>query len=256
MRIQEELSRIEFEMRENARRHSPVEQEIRFYECVKQGDLKGARAHAAPLGGEGFGVLSCDRLRNLKYHLVITVAFITRFCVEGGMERETAYNLSDIYIRAVDHANCAEEINEIHANLIADFTERMRAVHKQSGTSYQVKKCKEYIYDHLHEKISVSGIAEQLGLSVPYLSKLFRAETGMTLNCYIMKKRIDAACQMLKYSDYEAAEISSFLSFGSHSYFIQKFRQETGLTPKQYRAKYYCFASEINDGKTKIALKK
>lgn len=248
MRIQKELAKIEFEMRENARSHSPVEKEIRFYECVKQGDLEGARAHAAPLGGEGFGVLSGDRLRNLKYHLVITVAFITRFCVEGGMERETAYNLSDIYIRAVDHAVSAEEVNEIHAELIADFTERMRAVHRQPGSCYPVKKCKEYIYDHLHEKISVNGIAAQLGLSVPYLSKLFSAETGMTLKRYILKKRIDAACQMLKYSDYEAAEISSFLSFGSHSYFIQKFRQETGLTPKQYRARYYGFSVETKDG--------
>lgn len=248
MRIQKELAKIEFEMRENARSHLPVEKEIQFYECVKQGDLEGARAHAVPLGGEGFGVLSGDRLRNLKYHLVITVAFITRFCVEGGMEREMAYNLSDLYIRAADHAACAGEINAIHAELIADFTERMRAVHRRSGSCYQVKKCKEYIYDHLHEKINVSGIAAQLGLSVPYLSKLFSAETGMTLNRYILKKRIDAACQMLKYSDYEAAEISSFLAFGSHSYFIQKFRQETGLTPKQYRTKYYNSPMGITGG--------
>lgn len=170
-----------------------------------------ARAHAAPLGGEGFGVLSGDSLRNLKYHLVITVAFITRFCVEGGMERETAYNLSDIYIRAADHAVCADEIHEIHAELIADFTERMRTVHRRSGSSYQVMKCKEYIYDHLHEKISVSGIAAQLGLSVPYVSKLFGAETGMTLNRYILKKRIDAACQMLKYSDYCGAKLPDIM---------------------------------------------
>lgn len=107
MRIQQELSKIEFEMREHARSHLPVEQEMQFYECIKRGDLEGARALALPLGGEGFGVLSGDRLRNLKYHLVITVAFITRFCVEGGMERETAYNLSDLYIRAVDHAESA-----------------------------------------------------------------------------------------------------------------------------------------------------
>mgnify|MGYP001084444332 CR=1 FL=1 len=246
MRIQQELSKIEFEMREHARSHLPVEQEMQFYECIKRGDLEGARALALPLGGEGFGVLSGDRLRNLKYHLVITVAFITRFCVEGGMERETAYNLSDLYIRAVDHAESAGEINQIHAELIADFTERMRAVDKRSGFCYQVTKSMEYIYDHLHEKITVSRIAAQLGLSVPYLSKLFSAETGMTLNRYILKKRIDAACQMLKYSDYEAAEISSFLAFASHSYFIQKFRQETGLTPKQYRAKYHCSSVGID----------
>lgn len=248
MSIQKAFSQIEFEMRENALSHSPVENEMRFYECVKRGDLEGARASSAPLGGEGFGVLSTDKLRNLKYHMVITVSFITRFCVEGGMERETAYNLSDLYIRLTDNAKTPEEINEIHSECITDFTERMAKLNKSSSYCYQVTKCMEYIYNHLHEKIVVSDIAAELGLSVQYLSKLFHAETGITLNRYILKKRIDAACQLLKFSDYEAVEIGSFLSFSSHSHFIQKFKLETGLTPKQYREKYYNSSTGIRGG--------
>ena len=248
MSIQKAFSQIEFEMRENALSHTPVENEMRFYECVKRGDLDGARSCSSPLGGEGFGVLSTDNLRNIKYHMVITVSFITRFCVEGGMERETAYNLSDLYIRLTDNAKTPEEIHEIHSECITDFTERMARLKKSSSYCYQVTKCMEYIYSHLHEKIVVSDIAAELGLSVQYLSKLFHAETGVTLNRYILKKRIDAACQMLKYSDYEAVDIGSFLSFSSHSHFIQKFKQETGLTPKQYREKYYNSSSGIKGG--------
>lgn len=239
MSIQKELSKIEFEMRENAQSHSPVENEMRFYECIKRGDLEGARESSTPLGGEGFGVLSTDKLRNLKYHLVITVSFITRFCVEGGMERETAYNLSDLYIRLTDNAQSAEEINDIHSELITDFTSRMARLNKSVGYCYQVIKCMEYIYDHLHEKLSVNEIADALGLSMQYLSKLFHSETGLTLNRYITKKKIEAACRMLRYSDYEAVDIGNVLAFSSHSHFIQKFKQETGLTPKQYRERYY-----------------
>ena len=220
--LHKELSRIEFEMRENSMTHTPVENEMRFYEAVKRGDMDAARTLSTPLGGEGFGVLSTDRLRNLKYHLVITVSFITRFCVEGGMERETA--------------------------LITDFTERMARLKNGSSYCYQVTKCMEYVYDHLHEKLMVSDIAEELGLSVQYLSKLFRTETGLTLNRYILKKKIDAACQMLKYSRYEAVDVGNFLAFSSHSHFIQKFREETGLTPKQYREKYYHSSSGMKAG--------
>lgn len=246
--IQKEFSRIEFEMRENALIHSPVEREMRFFECVKRGDLEGARQCSSQLGGEGFGILSTDALRNLKYHLVITVSFITRFCVEGGMERETAYNLSDLYIRITDNAKTAEEIHEIHTELITDFTERMAKLNKSSSYCYQVIKAMEYIYNHLHEKLNVSDIAASLGLSVQYLSKLFHAETGVTLNRYILKKRIDAACQMLKYSEHEAVDIGNYLAFSSHSHFIQKFKQETGLTPKQYREKYYNSSTGIKGG--------
>ena len=141
--LHKELSRIEFEMRENSMTHTPVENEMRFYEAVKRGDMDAARTLSTPLGGEGFGVLSTDRLRNLKYHLVITVSFITRFCVEGGMERETAYNLSDLYIRKADLANSQEEINAIHSELITDFTERMARLKKGSSYCYQVTKCME-----------------------------------------------------------------------------------------------------------------
>ena len=137
--LHRELSRIEFEMRENSMTHTPVENEMRFYEAVKRGDMDAARTLSTPLGGEGFGVLSTDRLRNLKYHLVVTVSFITRFCVEGGMERETAYNLSDLYIRKADLAASAEEINAIHSELITDFTERMAKL--KNGSSRLVRKC-------------------------------------------------------------------------------------------------------------------
>ncbi len=237
--LHKELSRIEFQMRESSMKHTPVENEMRFYDAVKRGDLNGAKNLSTPLGGVGFGVLSTDKLRNLKYHLVITVSFITRFCVEGGMERETAYNLSDLYIRKADAAVSTDEIHMIHTELITDFTERMAKLNKSSSYCYQVIKCMEYVYDHLHEKLMVSDIADELGLSVQYLSKLFRTETGIPLNRYILKKKIDAACQMLKYSQYEAVDVGNFLAFSSHSHFIQKFREETGLTPKQYREKYF-----------------
>lgn len=246
--LHKELSRIEFEMRESAMKHTPVENEMRFYEAVKRGDLNGVKELSTPLGGEGFGVLSTDRLRNLRYHLIITVSFITRFCVEGGMERETAYNLSDIYIRKADTAASEQEINLIHSELITDFTERMAKLKKSSSYCYQVTKCMEYVYDHLHEKLMVSDIAAELGLSVQYLSKLFRTETGIPLNRYILKKKIDAACQMLKYSQYEAVDVGNFLAFSSHSHFIQKFREETGLTPKQYREKYFHSSSGMKAG--------
>ena len=39
------------------------------------------------------GVLSKNALTNLKYHFVITVALVTRYCIEGGMETEQAYRL-------------------------------------------------------------------------------------------------------------------------------------------------------------------
>ena len=96
--MQHALAQMEFEHRENLISHLPYEQEKRFYRAIQQGDSALVATMFTPLCQEGFGVLSRDPLRNLTYHLIITVAFVTRYCIEGGMDAETAYNLSDLYI--------------------------------------------------------------------------------------------------------------------------------------------------------------
>ena len=221
---------------------------MHFYEMIKQGDLEEVNKAYTPLGSKGFGILSDDSLRNIKYHLVITIAFITRFCVEGGMERETAYSLSDLYIRQADKARNDAEVTEVHKKVIEDFTKRMSMIKKENIYSKPVIDCFEYVYRNLNRQFSIAEMADELDLTPQYLSKLFHAEKGMTLKSYITKKRIETACQMLKYSEYEATEISSFLAYGSYSHFIKCFREETGLTPKQYRNKYYHTSEGIKGG--------
>jgi len=95
------------------------------------------------------------------------------------------------------------------------------------------------IYDNLHTKISLEKLAEITALSPAYLSKLFHKEVGMTVSAYITKKRIEAAENMLKFSEYSCLEISDYLCFSSESHFIQVFRKHTGYTPKSFRERFF-----------------
>lgn len=87
-----------FMQREENLFHLPYEREINFYETVQQGDVNKLEKIFLPLKSKQLGHLSDNNLRNLKYHLTITIALITRFCIEGGLPPETAYTLSDLYI--------------------------------------------------------------------------------------------------------------------------------------------------------------
>ena len=185
------------------------------------------------------GKLSDDKLRNLKYHLIVTIALITRCCIEGGMEMETAYNLSDIYIRNVDACRTENDIQQLHLEVIEDFTKRMQSVHKTTLFSKPIVICLDYIYDHLHTKISLEELAEQAGLSSSYLSRLFHKEVGVTISQYITGKRIQAAENLLKYSEYSFIEITNYLCFSSESHFIHTFKKYTGYTPKVYREIFF-----------------
>ena len=160
MSINSELSKREFMQREHNITHSPYTKEMEFYACVRAGDIDGVKACYTPLATEGFGTLSKDKLRNIKYHLVISIAMITRFCIEGGMAEETAYTISDIYINRLDECNDAEKLSAIHMEMIFDFTRRMSELSSENVYSKQILDALDYIYEHLHEKLSAVEIAE------------------------------------------------------------------------------------------------
>ncbi len=239
MNIDKKLSHIEFLNREYNVSHLSYEREMAFFLSIKDGDTERAQELFKPFNCEEMGRLSDDELRNLKYHLIITVAFITRYCIEGGMEMEAAYNLSDIYVRSIDKCRTADEVNLLHREVVADYAQRMHILKKKNPYPRAVTICLDYIYDNLHTKITLDKLAEITSLSEGYLSKLFHREVGLTVSEYIIRKRVEAAQNMLKFSEYSCIEISDYLCFSSESHFIQVFKKHTGYTPKSYREKFY-----------------
>lgn len=239
MNIDKKLSHVEFLNREYSISHLSYEREMAFFQSLKMGNMEETWRLFKPLNIEEMGKLSDDSLRNLKYHLIITVAFITRYCIEGGLEMEAAYNMSDIYIRSIDKCNSEEEIHRLHREVVQDYVQRMHVIHKRNPYSKPILLCLDYIYDNLHTKITLEMLAEITNLSETYLSKLFHREVGTTVSEYIAHKRIEAAQNMLKYSDYSCTEISNYLCFSSESHFIHVFKRYTGYTPKCYRDNYF-----------------
>ena len=74
---------------------APIERELAFCKGVCSGNLETVKTLFAPLGDDGFGKLCEDRLKDLKYHLVVTIALLTRYCSSSGMSKDEAQALSD-----------------------------------------------------------------------------------------------------------------------------------------------------------------
>lgn len=228
-----------FANREHAFKHTSFEQEFAFYHYVKNGDVEKVMQIMTPLGTGGAGVLSEDYIRNMKYHFIVMTALITRFCVEGGMEMETAYTLSDLYILKMDKCVEEKEIHRLHREAVLDFTSQMSRLKRNRRYSKHVTMAMDYIYEHLHSKICEKDIAAYVSLSVSHLSRSFHSETGRTVGAYIALQRVEEAKNMLLYSDYSALDIGNYLAFHSHSHFISTFKRYTGITPGEFRKRYY-----------------
>ena len=233
------LSQTEFKNREYMITHLSYDREMEFYQSLKMGNVEETMRLFKPLSSEGLGKLSNDSLRNIKYHLIITIAFITRYCIEGGLNMEEAYNLSDIYINRVDRCMSERDVHAIHRELVDAYVHRMNKLHENRVFSRPVIVCIDYIYDNLHSKITLDDLSDITGLSAPYLSKLFHRETGMTIKQYTLGKKVEAAENLLKFSDYPCADISHYLGFGTESHFISVFKTYTKTTPKEYRDRFF-----------------
>lgn len=231
----------EFIQREDGMLRAPYLPELEFYNAVKTGNMQKVRTFLKePLSEKpGLGTLCHNTLQNIKYHFVIATALITRYCVEGGMDFNIAYNLSDYYILTADTCSNINEISQLHITMCNDYTKRMQTLRKEKIYSKHIVLCIDYIYEHLHTRIKIQNLANQIELSPAYLSRLFKQETGMSISSYIQSKKIETAQNMLQYSDYSISEIAAILAYPSHSYFTEVFQKETKLTPSQYRTQCY-----------------
>lgn len=222
--------------------HRPMEEEYSFYSAVKNGDMDFVRNNLNQgvfANPEGMGVLSKNPLTNIKYHFVVTVALVTRNCVEGGLELEQAYRLSDFYILKMDSCPTVKAITDLHKDMVLDFTGKMLLLQKNAIISKPIVQCTDYIYSHINERITINKLADHTELSPSYLSRLFKQNLGISVSDYIREKKIEKAQNLLKYSDISLIEIANYLAFSSQSHFIQTFEKYVGLSPKKYRDIHY-----------------
>lgn len=108
-----------------------------------------------------------------------------------------------------------------------------------SDGSYQdsEKMCrtvKNYIDTHLFSIGSLTEIADLCGYNYSYLSFLFRKVTGTTLSDYYKSRRFESAKLMIRENKLRISEISNLLGYNSVYAFSKAFKDEFGLSPKNY----------------------
>ena len=229
--------------------HREPGEEFLFYRAVAAGLIDVVQENCrrgAFENLEGTGRLSDNPVTNLRYHFVVTAAMITRFCTEGGMPMEEAFTLSDEYIRRMDSCTNMAEIVYVHDQMALDFVCRMRRLKKNAASSKQVAEAIDYIYVHIMDRITVNELAEAINVSAAHLSSIFKQETGVSVSEYIRQRKLDMAKNLLRFSDYDFAEIAFMLSYSSQSHFIHYFHSQVGMTPKAYRQKNYLNNWNVN----------
>ncbi len=94
---------------------------------------------------------------------------------------------------------------------------------------------------HFTEKdANLDEVARQLGTSQRTLSAHFSRYEQTSFRAWRTKLRIEEACRMLREEDgLILKSLNELVGMGDYSYFFKQFKQATGLSPTEYRDKYY-----------------
>lgn len=95
----------------------------------------------------------------------------------------------------------------------------------------------EYIANNYSYNLKIQDIADYIGVDRTYLYKIFIREGHTSPKQYLLQYRIRAAAKLLQNKDYTVTEIAYSCGFRDSASFCSHFRQQIGMTPRQYREK-------------------
>ena len=233
--IQQSLSDATPSAEKRDRRHVWLAERA-LLDMVRSGDLnyKGA-LNTSLLISAGVPVMGRDPLRQAKTSVIVFISLVCRAAIEGGLSPETAYSLGDSYIQSAENSRTYDEISGIPLLMYDDFIHRVHKVRQNPRLSAPIAQCQDYIEMHPEDKIRAKDLAALVGYTEYYLTHKFKEETGVSVNDYVKKVKIDRAQILLRSTDLSVQELSDRFCFSSRNYFSRVFSEIVGCSPLEYR---------------------
>ncbi len=166
--------------------------------------------------------------------------FLTMYLV-----KETAIQLDSLFCHinqshpggSKDYRNCLthEQLKDLLVENITDYINKKNWERQQITDHPEINKVISYISQTYYKEVTLSTLADYVGMDANYLSNLFKKKTGENIIHYIHRIRIDHAKNYLIHTGLPVNEIGEKVGFMNDNYFIKIFKRFTDLTPSHYR---------------------
>ncbi|AGT33538.1 AraC family transcriptional regulator [Geobacillus genomosp. 3] len=210
---------------EAARAGRGIEREKQLFEALRLGDIGQARVDCLAYIDE---LASSYSLAAAGRKAEETFVWLGRLLSELGIHYERTASFSSCRSASELKRAALDELGRIAADLDAW---RQQQAHGKLG------KAKDYIDRHYAEPLTLDDVAEYIGMSPYYFSKLFKEHFGVTFIDYVTNVRIERAREALAHTDQSLKEICFSVGYNDPNYFSRVFKKQTGLSPSEYRKK-------------------
>lgn len=96
------------------------------------------------------------------------------------------------------------------------------------------QQAKKYLDENFCEKLTLERLAEQVGVSVSHLKRVFKEQTGMSVGAYLTGLRISEAKRLIRQDHVNFTQVGALVGYESIYYFSALFKKQTGMTLTEY----------------------
>lgn len=233
--IEKKMEQVVFERQEKNMLYADITWISRLYSYILSGNYESIRKYFQVNPSNIKGSMANDALRDMKNQTLFLLSIMLYKL------KEDPFINSNIIPAILDSASILletqihlEEINNVAIACLFVISDEIQKA-KRSDYHPLVRRIENYIFSHLHDKITVGEIAENLSMDPEYITSVFHRYTGRSIKQYIMDEKISRSKNLLLYSTYDVTQIASYLGFADSSHFGREFKKRLGMPPTAYR---------------------
>lgn len=216
------------QLREKRKELIPFEVEKELVNSVKKGDMqKGLQLFDSYF--QHIYQVSDSKVEIIKKAMDNFFIVLTRSMKEFGFDQDV-----QISFEQLETTTQLKERAKAHLTLIIERLGEWRT----NGVESLLFQAKEYINHNYSKAVMLEEVADKIGLSSYYLSKLFKERFQVTFIEYLTNTRIEKAKDLLLDGKTPLKEIALTIGYKDPNYFSRVFKKETGLSPREYRNNY------------------
>lgn len=210
--------------------------EMKLCEKIAIGDLDQSMVIFDELVNS-YVLLSPDNIAHLKTRIRDLIIIIKRKLVNELNQPAVFNQLVEARLCQLESLCTGAQLVEIVQSYIQDCVNLSDS--SGSGSSRMLDSAVNYVTLNFTNSFSLEDVANKLGVSAPYLSRLFKHKLGKNFIDYITELRIQYAKELLCKKDKSIKEITFMVGYNSQTYFCKVFKKAVGVSASQYMNQTY-----------------
>lgn len=167
--------------------------------------------------------------------IILKYSTLLLYQVKKWEKQESATaSMTDLF-NLILRTDSLKEMIEILHKLADEWTESMMAEKDENHYSIVDKAMAFMNENYDDEELTQQKVAQNIFVSAPYLSNLFKVEKGLNFGDYLLEIRMQKAMALLREPDAKIYKVAEDVGYKNPQYFSIRFKKFTGQTPGEYR---------------------